>query len=68
MLSTLALREKRRRRKLQFAGKKGGVSLRREEVQCLPLMNLSPPCCTFLLAEDHVWLEDQWMVASWCDE
>jgi hypothetical protein len=18
--------------------------------------------------EDHVWFEDQWMVASWCDE
>jgi hypothetical protein len=19
-------------------------------------------------SEDHVWFEDQWMVASWCDE
>jgi hypothetical protein len=21
-----------------------------------------------LAAEDHVWFEDRWMVASWCDE
>jgi hypothetical protein len=21
-----------------------------------------------LLLEDHVWFEDRWMVASWCDE
>jgi hypothetical protein len=20
------------------------------------------------VCEDHVWFEDQWMVASWCDE
>jgi hypothetical protein len=20
------------------------------------------------VAEDHVWFEDRWMVASWCDE
>jgi hypothetical protein len=21
-----------------------------------------------VISEDHVWFEDQWMVASWCDE
>jgi inner membrane protein involved in colicin E2 resistance len=21
-----------------------------------------------LAIEDHVWFEDRWMVASWCDE
>jgi hypothetical protein len=23
---------------------------------------------TYIPGEDHVWFEDRWMVASWCDE
>jgi hypothetical protein len=25
-------------------------------------------CINMRKGEDHVWFEDRWMVASWCDE
>jgi hypothetical protein len=37
------------------------------------LVELTKPAVVFLMetrrtSEDHVWFEDRWMVASWCDE
>jgi hypothetical protein len=31
-------------------------------------MPLLVPISPWLDIEDHVWFEDRWMVASWCDE
>jgi hypothetical protein len=35
------------------------------------ISNMISPLPTSIVAptvEDHVWFEDWWMVASWCDE
>jgi hypothetical protein len=39
---------------------------------CFPFLCLPNVCVVNALVkgeiEDHVWFEDRWMVASWCDE
>jgi hypothetical protein len=34
----------------------------------LPFLLLLILILQLLLSEDHVWFEDRWMVAFWCDE
>jgi hypothetical protein len=52
-VAVLPLRVRADRCRSPYRGLKAGVILRNEVAITL---------------DDHVWFEDQWMVASWCDE
>jgi hypothetical protein len=39
-----------------------------ERLQLVNSVPSSLPTYAMCSFEDHVWFEDRWMVASWCDE